>query len=45
MGFADETELAGIEAGWREWIDEPDGVFVVPSVEMIARRVPLGEAV
>ena len=25
-------------AGWREWIDERDGVFVVPSVEVIARR-------
>jgi ubiquinone/menaquinone biosynthesis C-methylase UbiE len=37
-GLSDEDELAAIEAGWRQWIDEPDGVFVVPSVEVIARR-------
>jgi SAM-dependent methyltransferase len=37
-GLADEAELAAIEAGWRRWIEEPDGVFVVPSVEIIARR-------
>ncbi len=36
--LSDESELASIEAGWREWIDEPDGIFVVPSVEIIARR-------
>jgi SAM-dependent methyltransferase len=37
-GLADEDELAAIEAGWRQWMNEPDGVFVVPSVEVIARR-------
>ena len=37
-GLADEAELAMIEAGWRQWMNEPDGVFVVPSVEVIARR-------
>jgi SAM-dependent methyltransferase len=37
-GMSDDAELAAIEAGWREWIDQPDGVFVVPSVEVIARR-------
>jgi hypothetical protein len=37
-GLSDDDELAAIEAGWRRWIDEPDGVFVVPSVEVIARR-------
>jgi ubiquinone/menaquinone biosynthesis C-methylase UbiE len=37
-GLSDDAELAAIEAGWREWIDQPDGVFVVPSVEVIARR-------
>lgn len=37
-GLADAAELAELAAGWRAWIDERDGVFVVPSVEVIARR-------
>jgi ubiquinone/menaquinone biosynthesis C-methylase UbiE len=37
-GLADDAELADIEAGWRTWIDQRDGIFVVPSVEVIARR-------
>jgi SAM-dependent methyltransferase len=37
-GLSDEAELVSIEAGWRDWIDAPDGVFVVPSVEVLARR-------
>ncbi len=37
-GLSDEAELAAIEAGWRNWIDQPDGIFVVPSVEVLARR-------
>jgi hypothetical protein len=37
-GLSDEAELAAIEAAWRQWIDEPDAMFVVPSVEVIARR-------
>jgi SAM-dependent methyltransferase len=37
-GLSDEAELAAIEAGWRQWINEPDAMFVVPSVEVIARR-------
>ncbi len=37
-GLSDEAELAAIEAGWRQWISEPDGVFVVPSVEVLGRR-------
>jgi hypothetical protein len=37
-GLADEAELADIEAGWGAWIDQRDGMFVVPSVEVIARR-------
>jgi hypothetical protein len=36
--LADEAELAAIAAGWREWMEAPDGVFVVPGVEIIARR-------
>ena len=37
-GLSDDAELADIEAGWRAWIDERDGVFVVPHVEVLARR-------
>ena len=37
-GLADEAELVELEAAWRSWTEEPDGVFVVPSVEVIARR-------
>ena len=37
-GLSTEDELADLAAGWREWIDERDGVFVVPSVEVIAHR-------
>jgi SAM-dependent methyltransferase len=37
-GLSDQAELLAIEAAWRRWIEEPDGVFVVPSVEIIARR-------
>ena len=37
-GLSDDAELAAIEAGWRVWAGEPDGMFVVPSVEVIARR-------
>jgi SAM-dependent methyltransferase len=37
-GLSDEAELAAIEDGWREWARTRDGVFVVPSVEVIARR-------
>jgi ubiquinone/menaquinone biosynthesis C-methylase UbiE len=37
-GFSDDAELAAIEAGWRDWIDARDGVFVVPSVEVLARK-------
>ena len=37
-GLADEAELADIAAGWRDWAAQPDGVFVVPHVEVLARR-------
>ena len=37
-GLSTHDELADIAAGWREWIDERDGVFVVPSVEVLAHR-------
>jgi ubiquinone/menaquinone biosynthesis C-methylase UbiE len=37
-GLSTDAELADLAAGWRAWIDERDGIFVVPSVEVIARR-------
>jgi ubiquinone/menaquinone biosynthesis C-methylase UbiE len=37
-GLSNDDELAAIEAGWRVWAGEPDGMFVVPSVEVVARR-------
>jgi len=37
-GLSTAAELADIRAGWQEWIDERDAVFVVPSVEVIARK-------
>src|SRR5262245_21688512 len=37
-GLSTPDELADIRAGWQEWIDQRDAVFVVPSVEVIARK-------
>ncbi len=37
-GLSTEAELADLRAGWQEWIDQRDAVFVVPSVEVIARK-------
>jgi len=37
-GLSTEAELADIAAGWRAWTDERDGIFVVPSVEVLAHR-------
>ena len=36
-GLADGDELVAIAASWQQWIGEPDGIFVVPSVEVIGR--------
>ncbi|PYI39148.1 SAM-dependent methyltransferase [Arthrobacter psychrolactophilus] len=36
-GFADASALARIAAGWRSWGDSPDGCFLMPNVEIIAR--------
>lgn len=36
--LTDDAELRALEAAWRTWVEQPDGVFVVPSVEVIARR-------
>lgn len=37
-GLSDRSELAAIAAAWRHWADHPGGVFVVPHVEVLARR-------
>jgi len=36
-GIATGGELADIAEGWREWLREPDGVFVVVHGELVAR--------
>ncbi|WP_372697215.1 methyltransferase domain-containing protein [Arthrobacter sp. JSM 101049] len=36
-GIADQQALQGIAAGWRQWAADPAGVFIMPSVELIAR--------
>ena len=36
-GLADRTELAELARGWRQWADAPEGVFVTPHVEVVAR--------
>ncbi len=36
-GLTDATELAAIADAWRTWADEPDGFFMVPHVEVLAR--------
>ena len=37
-GLTTPDELADLAAGWHAWTAAPDGIFVVPSVEVIARR-------
>ena len=37
-GLANEAQLGAIADAWRRWADAPDGVFVTPHVEIIARR-------
>jgi SAM-dependent methyltransferase len=36
-GLADAGELEAIAEAWRAWADEPDGFFMVPHVEVLAR--------
>lgn len=36
-GLAEEAELEAIAAAFRRWAEAPDGVFVVPHVEILAR--------
>ena len=37
-GLAGPDELEEMAAGWRAWADQPVGLFVVPHVEVLARR-------
>ena len=37
-GVSDREELEAIAGAFRRWADEPDGVFVVVNVEVLARR-------
>ena len=36
-GLSDAAELASLAAGWRAWVDEPDGFFAVLHTEVLAR--------
>ena len=36
-GLADAAELDRVAEGWRAWAAEPDGFFMVPHVEVLAR--------
>jgi SAM-dependent methyltransferase len=37
-GLSDEAELAEIGEAWRRWAAQPDGYFVTPHGEVLARR-------
>ena len=37
-GISTRDELASIASAWREWAKDPDGVFVVPHGEILARH-------
>ncbi len=37
-GLCDESELESLAEAFRRWAASPDGVFVVPHVEVVARR-------
>ncbi|MEM9464641.1 MAG: methyltransferase domain-containing protein [Actinomycetota bacterium] len=37
QGRADPDGLARIAAGWRRWIDRPDGFFACPNSQIVAR--------
>jgi len=36
-GYADAAELAEIASAWRTWAEQPDGFFLVPHGEILAR--------
>ena len=37
-GIAAPAEMEDLAAGWRDWAARPQGLFVVPHVEVLARR-------
>jgi ubiquinone/menaquinone biosynthesis C-methylase UbiE len=37
-GFATRADLERISAGWRTWTEDPAALFLMPSVEFIARK-------
>ncbi len=37
-GLSDAGELRALAAAWRRWADAPDGCFIVPHGEVLARR-------
>jgi hypothetical protein len=37
-GLSSRDELKAIAAGWRQWLEQVDGFFVVVHAELIARR-------
>jgi ubiquinone/menaquinone biosynthesis C-methylase UbiE len=37
-GIAEASEISSIADSWRRWAAEPDGLFVVPHLEVLARR-------
>lgn len=36
-GLADQQTLRRLAEGWRRWARRDDGVFLMPSVEILAR--------
>jgi len=39
-GLSDPSELADLAAAFRQWSTEPDGIFIVAHVEVLAHRPP-----
>ncbi len=37
-GLSDDDELAAIAAAWRRWAEAREAIFVIPHVEILARR-------
>jgi ubiquinone/menaquinone biosynthesis C-methylase UbiE len=40
-GLSDQEELDWIAMGWHDWAAQPDGWFIVPCGEVVARRPPI----
>jgi hypothetical protein len=37
-GLSSETELQDLSDAFRRWAGEPDAIFVIPHVEVLARK-------